>query len=104
VPRLIEIKPYPELAVIPAERCDAARGKGIQVDRSKQISTPGSLLSREAKLRARRDDRPASAHIHGGQVQIQHRFLLLEIRFIEFSHANDLAHDLGVEAGALASE
>src|SRR5579872_5009846 len=38
-----------------------------------------------------------SAHVHGGQVKIQNRLLLLEIRLVELSHADHLAHDLGLE-------
>src|SRR5688572_11795340 len=43
----------------------------------------------------------ASAHIHCGQIEIQYRFLFLEVRLVQFPHADHLTHDLGVKAGAL---
>ena len=41
------------------------------------------------------------AHSQGGQIKVQHRFLFLEVGLVQFPHADHLAHDLGVEAGAL---
>src|ERR1700722_10590056 len=40
-------------------------------------------------------------HIHGGEIEVEHGFLLLEVRLVELTHTDHLAHDLGVKAGAL---
>src|SRR5580692_2174124 len=40
-------------------------------------------------------------HIHSGEIEVQHGLLLLEVRLVELTHADHLAHDLGVKAGAL---
>ena len=74
---------------------------GLEPDVATKPSAGARTISDEAQSGSAALAAALKPHPQRLQIQIEHRFLFLEVGLVEFPHPHHLAHDLGVEAGAL---